>query len=457
MIPTLKDEIKNVHHKSLSYSAIQLFVKPFFHLYFNKYKINGYDKNFRNMPIIYIINHQSTFVDALTMVFHDFGRQNVFIARADVFKKKMARRFLLTVKILPIFREHDGVDVSIENQVISNQCEKIIFDNKSFGIYPEGTHHGKLYLRKLKKGFARMALDMAEKSNYEKEIYIVPVGLNYSNLYEGNSDILVNYGKPILLSDYFDLSAENKAKAILKLTNDSFEHLKKLMVHVEDNTNYEFYDAIRKFATAEKINQLNLKYDALENEFISQNEVLKKAHQYFSENENKKEFLEPIISKYFQINERYKLNFQLFDEYSKKPSFVELSLLLFLLSPFVLISWLHYFLPSIFIRKQVKKIFKDKLFHQAGKFALGVIFMPVFILLLAAMLLVVGFKLKFVLLYILIQPFWFKFHRRFENYRQLWNDYRNNAVFKKKNLKEYNEFMALKLAIRNVLKEGKII
>lgn len=457
MIPTLKDEIKNVHHKSIVYTIIQLFVKPFFHLYFSKYKINGYDKNFRKMPIIYIINHQSTFIDALTMVFHDFGRQNVFIARADVFKKKLARRFLLTVKILPIFREHDGVDVSIENQVISNQCEKIIFDNKSFGIYPEGTHYGKLYLRKLKKGFARMALDMAEKSNYEKEIYIVPVGLNYSNLYHGNSNILVNYGKPILLSDYYDLSAENKAKAILKLTNDSFEHLKKLIVHTDDVANYEFYDAIRKFASIEKTEQLKLKFDSPESEFISQNEVLKKAYHYFSENEAKKEFLAPIICKYFDISEKYKLNYQLFDEFSKKPNFTELSLLLFILSPFIFVSWIHYSIPSAIIRSQVKKIFKDKLFYQAGKFALGIILMPLYVFIVAVLLLVSGLNPAFVLFYVLVQPIWFKFHRSFEKYCQLWLDYRTMAKFKQQYPKEHTAFLALKLAIRNVLKEGRII
>ena len=70
-------------------------------------------------PIMFVSNHQNGVIDALSILFAMPIRYKVvFLARADVFKKKLTARILNFCKIMPIYRQRDGRDSLSGNTAI---------------------------------------------------------------------------------------------------------------------------------------------------------------------------------------------------------------------------------------------------------------------------------------------------------------------------------------------------
>ena len=67
-------------------------------------------------PVIFAPNHQNALMDALAILLL-VDKQPVFMARADIFKKKTVGKILNFLKIIPVFRIRDGVsNLSNNNQ-----------------------------------------------------------------------------------------------------------------------------------------------------------------------------------------------------------------------------------------------------------------------------------------------------------------------------------------------------
>ena len=63
----------------------------------------------KGKPVFVFSNHQNALMDAMALLnmFKD-GRQPVFIARGDIFKKDAVAKICRFLKIMPTFRTRDG-------------------------------------------------------------------------------------------------------------------------------------------------------------------------------------------------------------------------------------------------------------------------------------------------------------------------------------------------------------
>ena len=77
--------------------------------YFKKLKYQGNEKIPKNAGIIYAVNHQNAFLDPIIIAGQTNNPIN-FLARADIFKNKIADKLLRGCYMLPIFRQRDGVN-----------------------------------------------------------------------------------------------------------------------------------------------------------------------------------------------------------------------------------------------------------------------------------------------------------------------------------------------------------
>jgi hypothetical protein len=112
-------------------------------------------------------------------------------------------------------------------------------------ILPEGNHATFRKLRQLKKGICRIAFQTAEAKGFTGEINIVPVGLDYSHYWRFRQVLTVVYGHPIRVSDYYESYRENPNRAISELRDRLSDELKKVMVHIDDEENYEAINELR--------------------------------------------------------------------------------------------------------------------------------------------------------------------------------------------------------------------
>jgi len=235
----------NIEKKDRWYKLLHLFV-IFTHnrIFYRKVYISNADRIPKNSHLIFTPNHQNALMDALAPLCN-IDQQLVFLARSDIFQKKAIASILYFLKILPVFRIRDGYSSVKKNKDTFQKTIDVIKAQNGLVILPEGYHEGVHRLRTLKKGFARIAFQTEEASNFLLDIKIVPMGLHYSDYIKSRSDLYINFGEPIPVSNYYELYKEAPAKAINKITSDLAEKIKPLMVHIESIDHYDVYDSLR--------------------------------------------------------------------------------------------------------------------------------------------------------------------------------------------------------------------
>jgi hypothetical protein len=170
--------------------------------------------------------------------------QVYFLARGDVFKKPLAKRVLYSMNILPIFRKEDSLNNHEKNEITYDLCSNLLAKKKFIIIYPEGYCVQEKKLRPLKKGAARLAFHALQKNNWEIDLHILPVGVNYSNPNKFQSDIVIHFGKPIRILDYKNDYLNNPNKVTYNLTRFLEQEMKKLLVIIDNRDLEPFAEQI---------------------------------------------------------------------------------------------------------------------------------------------------------------------------------------------------------------------
>lgn len=230
------DKIENW---SIGYALVRPITQIVFRLAHKDIVVNGLDNIPKGKPVIYAPNHQNALMDAMAFV-DTAPEQVVFLARADIFKNKIIAKILRFLKIMPVYRIRDGKESLDKNEEIFNTAIRILEGNKHLCLFPEAQHVGMKSMLSHKKAIPRIAFMAGKRTNYQLDIQVVPVGIYYSHYWKFRRTIVINYGKPIPVRDYYPIiEKEGEQKATIALRNKIYEELKKLIVHVEDKENYK--------------------------------------------------------------------------------------------------------------------------------------------------------------------------------------------------------------------------
>ncbi len=223
--------IRGVH--SLWYYFMKAYVGLGLRVFFKSIRVSGKENIPENESVLLTANHQNAFMDALLITISVKGQLN-YLVRADIFENPVARGLLGSLNMMPIYRIRDGWKSLAKNEAIFQCCYKMLGNRKKLLIFPEGNHNIKRRIRPLSKGFTRLA-EGAYQANPQQPIYVLPVGLNYSNhpLFRAKASVV--YGKPILANSYLEGSDVQGLKQAVA------DALKQLTAHVES---LEQYDSI---------------------------------------------------------------------------------------------------------------------------------------------------------------------------------------------------------------------
>lgn len=236
---------ENIENYSTRYALLKRTI-AFWHdkIYYRKIIILGSENINPNDHLIFAPNHQNALMDALAVLFTHKG-QPVFLARADIFKKKIIASILYFLKILPVYRIRDGFSTLKGNDEIFLKTIDVIKHKNGLVILPEGDHAGYRRLRQLKKGICRVAFQADEATGFDLNIKIIPVGIEFTNYNRFRQVLTVVYGQPIEVTDFHQLYKESPEKALNELRRRLSAELKRLMVHIESVEDYEAIDELR--------------------------------------------------------------------------------------------------------------------------------------------------------------------------------------------------------------------
>ncbi|UCG27261.1 MAG: 1-acyl-sn-glycerol-3-phosphate acyltransferase [Bacteroidales bacterium] len=386
----------NIEKWSLHYMLLKT-ASGFWHnrIYYRRVTAINYDKLPADEPLIFATVHQNALMDALAVLYTLKG-QPVFLARSDIFRKSLVARILYFIKILPIFRIRDGISALKQNDATFNKTIDVLKNKNGLVILPEGFHEGKRRLKPLKKGIARIGFQAEEASDFSLGIKIVPVGLDYSNYFNFRSELFLNFGEPVELSDYFNLYRENPARGMNKLLEELSKRLRKQMIHIESKGQYEVIDLLREIYRTRMVKLMSFSTPRYPYRFFADQKLISILNQVQKEQPSKIEELSPKVR---SMTEGVRsLRFRYWVLQKDLHSFPVLILKsLFMVFSFPVYIWgvIHNYLPYKIPVWLIRPI-KDVMFHSSFKFVISFLVFQIYYLLL------------FIIILIFADPLWLK-------------------------------------------------
>ena len=207
-------------------------------VYYNQFRITGRENLPKNDGYLVISNHQNSLNDALGILFSIGRKYPVFIARADLFKKPAIARIMKWLGIMPAYRVRDGIDELGKNEAIFREAARVITEGDPIVLFPEALHQNGRYLGVFKKGFARIAFETVEQTDFKMKLKIVPMANNYSDYFRFQSKLNIIIGEPFEFDDLYEIYKTHPERARYLLAQRAHDAVEKLMVNLDDIPNY---------------------------------------------------------------------------------------------------------------------------------------------------------------------------------------------------------------------------
>ncbi|MBN1158727.1 MAG: 1-acyl-sn-glycerol-3-phosphate acyltransferase [Bacteroidales bacterium] len=403
---------KSIDEWALDYWLLQRYAKLAFRIFYRKISVTGLQNIPLNEPVILAPNHQNALMDAMVLVCAgEF--QNVFLARADIFKGKLIIRFLTYLNIMPIYRIRDGIDNVKRNDQVFEKTIQVLRNRKNpLVLFPEGNHGDRRRLRNLVKGLFRIAFMAQEDYKDQPGVKIIPVGIDYGHYQNFRSTLFVNVGKPIEVGSYYNLYNENPVSGINSLKEDFASVLRKLMIDIQPEEYYELYMNLRKICNEWMRKTLGIQGNSLSDRFRADKIMIQMLDESLRSNPERIRQLDAVVSDYQSgLNKLNLRDWVLRKE--KYPGFqlaagVTCSVILL---PVFLFGFINNYIPYAFTGSRTRGI-KDPQFHSSFKYVIGMIAFPVMYIVIAVIIALLGWPLWVKIAYIVLMPFAgiFSFH-----------------------------------------------
>ncbi len=248
-------------------------------------------------PILLLPNHRSAFMDPVVVASQLKG-QSHFITRGESFNNKLVVKIFGWLNMIPIFRREHSPDKAHQNEDIFRYCHALMEKNGQLMIFPEGICQTKFLLSPLKVGSARIALEAEQKNNFDLDVHLVPIGINYTNPHRFRGKVTLSVGEPLRAKDYQqDYEADNW-KGVEKLTQDLEERLKAQILILEDQSEIEMIGQI------ENLLQDDTSVLAAQDWYHQRKEINEKVQRYKTENNADFKIFKNRLSSYFGAIDR---------------------------------------------------------------------------------------------------------------------------------------------------------
>lgn len=353
-------------------------IRPALNLFYSDIQVTGRQHIPENKPVLFIANHQNSFLDALHVV-NNTKHFVHFLTRAEAFGNPVLDRFFYSLNMLPVYRARDGFGTIRRNNEIFSDCFERLHQKDALLVFAEASHEMVRRVRPLSKGFTRIVFGAEEKYNWELDLQMVPVGINYGDHRKSQTPVHIKFGEAVSSERYRNDFYEDEREAAKKLKVDMAVRLKELTLHIPNKQHYALYQLLLDKLEPDRSTLINpdtvnarasqIK-QKLNGELVSESkELLEKAEEH---DISVKELVNPPKANLKDI----------------------------LLMPFYGFSLVNNVLPNWLVRWLVNSYLEDEAFESSVKFLVGLL-LPVYYLLIGSLLLVVGLSWPLMLGYII--------------------------------------------------------
>lgn len=363
------------HEKySFGYDVLRVYARWVHRMIHRRITIAGMENLPQDKPIIFAPNHQNALMDAMAVLLAT-KHQPTWLARADIFKNKTISKILYFLKISPVYRMRDGKENLGKNDAVFELAVRVLKNNKSLALFPEGQHTFKRQTAVHKKAVPRIAFMAEEMEGFNLDIHIVPTGLFYDHYNKFNRELIITFGEPVKIRDFKAQYQENPGAAALALRDEIYARLIPLTLQIHSKEHYNDYEVLREIFRNDLPGTLS-PVEKLEKEkqFIRRVEACEK------ESPEETDEIFKLTRDYDKKLKALKVEDNVVRQKRTGLRAMGNAFLCGISLPVFLYGWINFFLgfhlPSILIRKKIK----DEVFWATVEYVSWILFIPVFLL-----------------------------------------------------------------------------
>ncbi|MDR1459002.1 MAG: 1-acyl-sn-glycerol-3-phosphate acyltransferase [Bacteroidales bacterium] len=227
-------------HVSIAYKLLHFYSKILIWHWFSEVEVNGKENIPEGAPCILLPCHQNGLMDCVTLL-AIFKKPITFFAKSALFVNKMALGFLTFLRIMPAYRQREGIQNVTKNEDNFLKAVDLLLLGFPLCIMPEGGQHEKHHLYPFVKGPFRIAFYTQENTKNNNPVYLLPIGIDYSHYDRMGYPLVLNIAKPISMDAYMEIYRENPAKALNIVKEEAYKRLSDMMLNI---CSEEYYDVI---------------------------------------------------------------------------------------------------------------------------------------------------------------------------------------------------------------------
>ena len=446
--------MSKIYELPLSFRLVKKYIRFTFKRFYSEYIVLGKENIPTEGQVIFAPNHLNALMDALAV--HSVSPDNyatVFLARADMFRKKTLARILRACKIMPAFRIRDGIENLGKNNEVFDQCVEVLETNNAMGIMPEGNQELERKIRPLVKGIFRVAFSAQQKIGTSGSVKIVPIGIDMGDLYKFGKHIIINIGVPIDVSEYMTRYDENQPATTNEIRSDLSIALENLVVNLNTEQYYPAFEVATQLCNTSMLESMQLKKNTV-NLFYARQEIGRKLVKIEQTHPELAQKLDTLCTDFEHLRKKLNLHINNFEHQSVRSASTALKTLgLLLLSPVFLIGFALNFLPfftPVIVRKKMKVKFEG--FYTSIHYGVGILIFPIFYLLQAILFFSIsGLSWWLILLFIPLEYLSGKWaFSLYKHYKKTIGEI-NHSIVKTKKEKDYKRLLQIRSAIIDIV------
>ena len=380
------------------YYIIRPIIRFALKIFFRKISLSNLENIPAGKPVILAANHPTAFLEPCILAC--FQRRGLFyLVRGDIFANPFYARILRSLHMLPVYRKRDrGFKFIKENYSTFSTCHQTLANNRTVMILAEGTTEHEKRLRPLVKGTARIAFGTLIEFPETADVYIVPVGVNYTYADRFRSEVYIDFGEPISTRSFESTYHDNPNQGINDLTDTLRERLEPRVIHIASEADDELMEKLFRFDRSRQ------KFSILP--IVTEDNAPLKREKDLADfinglKETKKQKVSKLVENYFEVLGQCGLeDCTRFEKHGNPLLLVPFFILGF---PLFLMGYIYGFPPMRFAQFITRKKVKDITFFGSVLMATGVAGWLIYLLLLIILVLVT--KLNYLLLLPLLAYF----------------------------------------------------
>jgi len=202
-------------------------------LFFGKIRVRGLE-NLANLDnVLFVANHPNTFFDPL-FISAIMPYPLHFLAKSTLWKIPVLGSLLDQLGVIPVQRASDtSLEERKKNVTSLGKTAQLLNRGAKILIFPEGVSQTGLTLKPVKTGAARILFKALEMGHWEKDIPIVPLGIDYEKPTTFRSSVTLRIGEPISLLNRKDAYLEKPRSQVIEATHSISRALMKLIPHLD--------------------------------------------------------------------------------------------------------------------------------------------------------------------------------------------------------------------------------